>query len=441
LLTCGTTGLRRWSIDGSEESAGELRLGPPQKVALDFVPMRTARTPDSRTFAIVSASPGASLVLNLTKSAAESKRLDHPSACYIDVSPNGRWVATSGWHSDRVRLWNANTGTMIHEWVLGTMTSVHFTPDSRELIISRGDGFTFWDLETMQPNRRFSREVALFPGHVAFSADGALMAIEMGPAVIHLKEVTTGRTVAKLEDPHGDRAVWMGFTPEGTQLVVSSPYAKAVHVWDLRAIRENLKTMGLDWDWPPFAPAESQSHTAPLAKIEILPGDLAKPDLTREQGAEQAIARCTLEVKAEPGNPKACNNLAWAYLTAPASLRDVQAAVPLAENAVLLAGENANYRNTLGIAYYRAGRYGEAVETLRPNLDRQDDKGLAFDLYFLAMSHHQLGETARGKDYLDWAVRWTAAQPDLAPTHLEELNLFRAEAEELFRPNNKRDSQ
>ena len=64
------------------------------------------------------------------------------------------------------------------------------------------------------------------------------------------------------------------------------------------------------------------------------------------------------------------------------------------------------YANTLGVAYYRAGRYREAVEILRPNLERQEDWGLAFDLYFLAMSHHQLGETARARDYYDWAVRW-----------------------------------
>ena len=58
------------------------------------------------------------------------------------------------------------------------------------------------------------------------------------------------------------------------------------------------------------------------------------------------------------------------------------------------------------MAYYRAGRYREAVEVLRPNLESQADKGLAFDLYFLAMSYHRLGETARARDYYDWAVRW-----------------------------------
>ena len=51
-------------------------------------------------------------------------------------------------------------------------------------------------------------------------------------------------------------------------------------------------------------------------------------------------------------------------------------------------------RNTLGVAYYRVGRYREAADTLRDNLPHQNEKNLAVDLYFLAMSHHQLGEVS-----------------------------------------------
>src|SRR5262249_1009266 len=88
-----------------------------------------------------------------------------------------------------------------------------------------------------------------------FSPDGKLMALEMAPAVIHLKEVASGRTVARLEDPHGDRASWQGFTPDGTQLVVVANHSRAIHIWALRAIRTRLRDMNLDWDWPEFAPA------------------------------------------------------------------------------------------------------------------------------------------------------------------------------------------
>src|SRR5262249_833910 len=93
---------------------------------------------------------------------------------------------------------------------------------------------------------------------------------------------------------------------------------------------------------------------------------------------------------------------------------------------------NATYRNTLGVAYFYAGRYREAVEVLQINFEKQEDRELAHDLYFLAMSHHCLGETGQARAYYDWAVRWTSAQRDLRPWLLEELTSFRAEAEELL---------
>jgi hypothetical protein len=136
------------------------------------------------------------------------------------------------------------------------------------LIISRGDKFSFWDVETLQPIRRLRRELGLHPGHVAFSADGKLMALELAPAVIHLKDSTTFRTLAKLEDPHGDRSTWLGFTPDGTKLVVVTRHTTAIHIWDLRAIRARLKEMNLDWDWPEFAPA-NQIASSSLEKYTI----------------------------------------------------------------------------------------------------------------------------------------------------------------------------
>jgi tetratricopeptide (TPR) repeat protein len=154
--------------------------------------------------------------------------------------------------------------------------------------------------------------------------------------------------------------------------------------------------------------------------------------MTRERKARRDIERCRREVGANPNAAWARNDLAWAYLTAPDSLRDPKAALPLAENAVRLAPGNPLFRNTLGLAYYRAGRHREAVEILRPNVEKQGDTVLAYDLFVLAMSHHRLGETARARDYYDWAVRWVSMQQDLGPEHREELAAFRAEAEGLL---------
>jgi hypothetical protein len=74
----------------------------------------------------------------------------------------------------------------------------------------------------------------------------------------------------------------MSFTPDATQLVVVARYAGAIHRWDLRAIRERLKTMNLDWDWPEFPAARRidglASNARTRMRLEILSG---KPASTK----------------------------------------------------------------------------------------------------------------------------------------------------------------
>jgi WD40 repeat protein len=211
----------------------------------------------------VSEIAGQALVLDLASPTPLNLPVRHPMASYVALSPDAKWLATSGWHSDRAQLWNVASGQLVRDWAVGLQTRVAFTPDSQELIVARDSEFSFLKVETLETSRRLRREIGLYAGDLAFSPDGKLMAMEMAPAVIHLKEVSTGRTVAQLEDPFGDRSNVISFSRDGTKLIVVSTYSSAVHVWDLRAIRAGLKPMGLDWDWPefPFA-AEVQRRQA-----------------------------------------------------------------------------------------------------------------------------------------------------------------------------------
>jgi tetratricopeptide (TPR) repeat protein len=61
-----------------------------------------------------------------------------------------------------------------------------------------------------------------------------------------------------------------------------------------------------------------------------------------------------------------------------------------AETACRLAPEEAKYRTALGAAQYRAGKYGEARETLRKA--EKDNKDIPPNLAFLAMAQHRLGK-------------------------------------------------
>ncbi len=260
LLTCGPSdGLRHWRIEANPEPEGGLQVGPSHQIALPFAPRRMAKGSDDRTLAVVGESAGQCALLDLDAESVRIAQMPHARAGYVAVSPDTERLATSGWHSDRVKVWDGRSGKLIKDLEVGSISAVFFTPDNRELIVARGAEFTFYDLNSLEVSRRMPREIGLYPGHVAFTADGKLMALEMAPGLIHLKEITSGRTVAKLEDPNGDHSTWMSFTPDGTQLIVAARYAGAIHRWDLRAIRARLKTMGLDWDWPEFSAPPSET--------------------------------------------------------------------------------------------------------------------------------------------------------------------------------------
>jgi Flp pilus assembly protein TadD len=100
----------------------------------------------------------------------------------------------------------------------------------------------------------------------------------------------------------------------------------------------------------------------------------------------------------------------------------------LAEKAVLLDPCNWSYRNTLGVAYYRLGRWRQAADTLENATSLSGRQGNAFDLFFLAMSYKHLGQTDRARECYERANQWWQAQGRLNQPHEQELTAFRAEA-------------
>lgn len=69
---------------------------------------------------------------------------------------------------------------------------------------------------------------------------------------------------------------------------------------------------------------------------------------------------------------------------------------------------------------------------MQANLKDQQDWALACDLYFLAMSHQQLGESARARQCYDLAVRWSGTHQGALTPYLVELTAFQAQAEDVL---------
>jgi tetratricopeptide (TPR) repeat protein len=123
------------------------------------------------------------------------------------------------------------------------------------------------------------------------------------------------------------------------------------------------------------------------------------------------------------------NRLAWGLVTSPAvSRRDAATAVELAEKAVSTKAEESTYWNTLGAAYYRAGRFEDSIRALRKSIELGTSRYRGTDLFFMAMAEFQLDMKEEARESYNEAVEWRRRhKPDD-----EELERFGAEAAELL---------
>jgi eukaryotic-like serine/threonine-protein kinase len=304
LLTIHASGIRRWPLRQRVEEPDLLRIGPPQNVSLPFGLTRATCSPDCRTIAIASEQSHRGLVVDLPGGSVRSS-VTNPDTCWIALSADGRWAASSGWRSNSVVIWDARTGMDAKQLELGRATNIFFTPDSRTLVTCRHDEYCFWDVETMQLGRRLRREKTPYQGVLAFSRDGKVLAVELSTGIIDLVNAQSGKTLARLEDPNRDRPTWMGFTPDGTRLVTIANYSKAIHIWDLRTIGMQLASMHLDWDLPAY-PAASPVERPPL-RVAV---DLG---LSIPETPGDSVAKYTAVLAVAPLSPEAYLRRGQAY--------------------------------------------------------------------------------------------------------------------------------
>jgi tetratricopeptide (TPR) repeat protein len=126
------------------------------------------------------------------------------------------------------------------------------------------------------------------------------------------------------------------------------------------------------------------------------------------------------------------NSLAWLLATCPdLAVRDATKAVELTEKAVARASDEPRFWNTLGVAYYRAGKWAESIAALEKSMELGKDPNwgeASSDWLFLAMAHWQLGHREQALTWHARAVEWMEKKK----SNNDELRRFRAEAEELL---------
>jgi WD40 repeat protein len=405
--TYGHSGLLRWPLETDPADRNKRRVGPPQRMATGTTTGVWGSRPDLNLIAIPNYSRGALL----WQRAANRKLCLAPQSDVRScaVSPDGRWVATgSHWNFGPVsaKVWDAHTGQHVVDLPVVGSTFVGFSPDSKWLLTS-GGGARIWRTGTWQEGPPLGGVTS--GGFGAFSADSELLALPDTPGSVRLVRAATSKEVARLTAPEQTPFSGLCFTPDGSQLITFGTESEALHLFDLGAIRRQLRDLGLDWsDEPLPTRVEELSRTA--LDIRVVGAELV--------GQE---------------DPQELNYEAWRLVTGPTGQRDPAKAIPLIQKAVKLLPDAPTLLNTLGVVQYRNGQYKEAAATLEKSLAAGKGQWDGFDLFFLALCHAKLGEPIKAKECFDWAVKWVEAQKSLEAQHIEDLKAFRTEAQAELR--------
>ncbi len=468
LLTSGTAGLLRWPIQVTAGDPEKVVVGPPRSLTRQ---RRVWSNIDiSRDGQVIAAAFGSEAVVFRQEGVRLVAVMLGPikDNRFVHVSPDGQWVLAVTHDAKNGLIWDARTGRKVGKVPVGTRNrSPHdgyygtfFSPDGQWLT----DGQRRWQVGTWAEGPPVSTGPG--PSVLAFSPDGTLFAGQTNDEAVHLVDVSSGKTLVQLGLPEQNRSWYAAFSPDGTQLVLSSAYHNYVYAWDLAALRRHLADLGLDWEAPPLPPSAEKPRRLPLqVTVKDLDPSSVRPlaivarenaELLRKRGQafatrgswEQAAADFSRALELEPddhllwyravvlqahlGNKEAYRRLGQQMLERFGGTSDFNIAVRTIKTCLLLPGvldDQPQLRELIerevtrqpgergmawlclarGLAAYRAGRPAEAADWLTKGLGKNPNPYAEASAHFvLAMCQQQQRQTEAARGSLDRAKALTA---------------------------------
>jgi serine/threonine protein kinase/WD40 repeat protein/Tfp pilus assembly protein PilF len=427
-------GVYQWPIQATKVPGNTgLRLGLPAVILPNSAGSleRACVDRSGKLLAVVDRAQERGIVVSQDKPDAPVVLGKHGHVASIGISPDGKWAATGTWKGVGVKIWDAATGGLVHS-LPARNGGVAFSPDNRWLVVGDGDEYRFYHVGSWEAAHVVATPDTNADVDMAFTADSQLLAVNFTQQSIKLLRPVTGEDIATLVVAAPQDIVALAFSRDGGMLAAATR-DQAIQLWDLRRVRRQLATLSLDWDLPPLPPPDDDKHLLTV-DVEADAAFLAERGHHFLEAMEygDAISEYRKCLEMEPGRIEVVNALAWAYVTAPMACRNAAAALPLAQKAVKAEPNNAAYLNTLGVVYYRLGRYAEAIAILTRNLeDHPGHQFASFDWIFLAMSHHKSGDAGQAHACYFRAIQLGAGAPQNQPT-IEEFKRFRKEADALL---------
>ncbi len=271
IIACGNQWVRNWPMT-RDSPTNTWTVHPARTLTEDAGFGDLAASFDDNTSAYVHSN-----WVTVWTNGARAHRLPHQMPARLAVSPDGRLIGTVERWKPEIKMWDSATGRLL--WKRSQegleLARLAFTPDGHRLVTGSADAFTFWDAATGEPGVGFPRrDAGGFPGPMAFSRDGRLMALAVTRTLVQLRDAVTGDELAQMDSSHPQMIAGLSFNPSGTQLAVLGE-AHSLQLWDLRSLRQELALLGLDWA-PPF-PAAAESPSPSPAKLTIRGVPVAVP--------------------------------------------------------------------------------------------------------------------------------------------------------------------
>ena len=280
----------------------------------------------------------------------------------------------------------------------------------------------------------------------AVSPDGKYVAYVFRDEV-RVVELSTGSVVARWIMPPPIRS-WGGFlnwSPDGRQLSIGWPFGLWIYDLDTKTASKVLSgSFGpCSWSRPDISRFTIQRQYGGLHReiwVANLDPNISTTEAlgrgrTFEEHCQEMVDYYTRRIKANPEDALSYyrravsyvylqdrekafadlekygaaayeyDSIAWRLARRPQEVVDPEIVVDLSRKAHEMQPENWRYLRGLGAAYYRAGRWEEAITTLTKSTELVDGENGSM-YFFLAMAHWQLGNKAAAANWYNKAMEW-----------------------------------
>ncbi len=234
LRVSGDTGLYEWPWVGE---AIPPWLGPRHQLT----PIRTGEIEFTRDGGVM-VSPQSDGLRVHSALGSDPTLLPMPMCNFASVTPDGKWAAACPWagHDSDLVVWELSSGREAVR-LKQTLAAVQFTRDGRWLVSLTGTRLECRAVGTWQTVSQLPLERS--PPGLALSPDSRWCAAHQGIQRILISELPQFRPVVTL-DTGMERPVC--FSPDNALLLTHRSDGQFC-VWNLRLMREELATMGLQW--------------------------------------------------------------------------------------------------------------------------------------------------------------------------------------------------